>query len=105
MKLKNRSFPFWAVVRKRSKKYKSIKEIEIVRISGLDPRFSGEDFIYDAIIKMIVYSTSGVGYHTAQIFQHQYIYSKATVEGFKEVSSLPTEGKKVFIKHLFELES
>lgn len=105
MKLKNRPFPFWAVVRSRSKKYKSIKDIEIVRISGLNPRFSGEDFIYDAVIKMTIYRTSGVGYHTTQIFSHQYTYSKTTVAGFKEVSSLPAEGKKIFLKHLFELES
>lgn len=99
MKLKDRVFPFWAVVRLHRKESYN-KEYEIVRIVSVKERFSSLSYSVDAKMKATESHSKWYG-HTVKLFRTA-VYSKTTVSGYREVSSLPSLGKQFFIKELFK---
>ena len=95
MKLANKEFPFWAWFPKKRGMYVIIRFVE--------KRPPWDEYVYDYLLR--VYSSDyspATAY--ARKLRYPAKYAKATVSGFKEVSSLPRSGKKFLLDHIFNPE-
>jgi hypothetical protein len=93
MKLKGRAFPFWAWSRKKRDRYDIIRFIE--------KKGPWDEYVYDYNIRVHeYYSLPPHAYGGAMKYRGKY--AKSTVQGFKDISTLPHGGKRILIAHIFK---
>jgi hypothetical protein len=101
MKLAGREFPFWAVKADKRGRWKAYRFFEKSGRAVLDYNF-------DAVITINSY---GGSWGPATWYSHASRakggpgahYAKGTVQGFKELTILPSPAKQIFIKEVFKL--
>jgi len=95
MKLANKEFPFWAWNPKKRDTYDLIRFVE--------KKGYWNDYYYDYLLHIHSYYTMSPGVYGGKL-RHSAKYSKNTVSGFRDVTTLPITGKKILLDHIFNLK-